>query len=181
MRTRLKKFFHLIIMLLLASAVSAESPTPMKLSNDALAGKGLGEFAPWPDEMVIKGNTGHTFSELFSGEISLGVYKSNPTALNITSPWPFDELVAVLSGELHLTPAGSKETIVTKAGEMVVVPVTFTGTWEMVGDYRELFVVETKAYLKSQEPGGLLSSEGRGQFKGEFAKGVQLLNRVAAN
>ncbi len=168
-------------MLLLASAVSAESPAPMKLSNDALAGKGLGEFAPWPGEMVISGNDGHTFSELFVGEIALGVYQSNPTALKITSPWPFDELVAVLSGELHLTPEGSDTTIVTKAGEMVVVPVKFTGRWEMKGDYVELFVIETKAYKKSQEPGGLLSDNDRNSFKGEMARGVKILNTVAAN
>ena len=175
------KTFCLLITALLASAAWADSPLPQKLSNDALAGKGLGEFAPWPDEMVISGNDGHTFSELFVGEIALGVYQSNPTALKITSPWPFDELVAVLSGELHLTPTGSDKTIVIKTGEMVVVPLKFTGTWEMKGDYRELFVIETKAYKKSQEPGGLLSENGRNSFKGELQKGVNLLNSVVAN
>ena len=170
----------LCISLAFTFTASADSPMPMKLSNDALAGKGLGEFAPWPDEMVISGNDGHTFSELFVGEIALGVYQSNPTALDITSPWPFDELVAVLSGELHLTPAGSGKTIVTKAGEMVVVPVKFTGKWEMKGEYVELFVIETKAYKKSQEPGGLLSDNGRNTFKSEMAKGVKILNTVAA-
>ena len=162
-------------------SVSADSAVPMKLSNDALAGKGLGEFAPWPGEMVISGNDGHTFSELFVGEIALGVYQSNPTALKITSPWPFDELVVVLSGELHLTPTGSDKTIVIKTGEMVVVPLKFTGTWEMKGDYRELFVIETKAYKKSQEPGGLLSDNDRNSFKGELQNGVRLLHRIVAN
>ncbi len=78
-------------------------------------------------------------------------------------------------------PVGSNQTIVTGAGEMVVVPRGFTGTWDMVGNYRELFVIEKQAYIKSQKPGGLLSSNERSSFKGELAKGVQLLNAVAAN
>ena len=67
------------------------APLPFKLSADKLAGKGLGEFAPWPEEMILKGKSEHTFSELFSGEIAFGVYQAKPIKLNITAPWPFDE------------------------------------------------------------------------------------------
>ena len=62
----------------------------------------------------------------------------------------------VLQGELRLQETGNPQTSVYPAGSMLVVPKGFTGTWEMVGDYRELIVIEKQAYLASLEPGGLL-------------------------
>ena len=134
----------------------AGDTSPVRLPEDKLAGINLGEFAPWPDEMVLAGTSEHTFSELFSGEIVIGVYQSRPIKLDIRSPWPFDELVMVLEGELRLKESSGDQVINYPAGSLLVVPKGFTGTWEMVGDYRELFVVERQAYLASQEPGGLL-------------------------
>ena len=72
------------------------------------------------------------------------------------NPWPFDEYLMILSGELHLTDA-TGTTQIFPTGSNLVVPRGFTGVWEMKGDlYRELYIIETAAYAKSQEPGGLL-------------------------
>ena len=159
MKMPAKSILYCTLLLLMATAplqLRADDTSPMRLPEDKLAGINLGEFAPWPDEMILAGSSEHTFSELFSGEIVIGVYQARPIKLDISSPWPFDELVIVLQGELHLTESGSDNTDKYLAGSMLVVPKGFTGTWEMVGDYREMFVVEKQAYLASQQPGGLL-------------------------
>ncbi|MDE0283434.1 MAG: cupin domain-containing protein [Gammaproteobacteria bacterium] len=158
MKMPVKSILYCAVFLLMATApvrAGAEDTSPIRLPEDKLAGINLGEFAPWPDEMILAGASEHTFSELFNGEIVIGMYQARPIKLDISSPWPFDELVMVLQGELHLTESGSDETGVYPAGSMLVVPRGFTGTWEMVGDYRELFVVEKQAYIASQQPGGL--------------------------
>lgn len=140
-----------------AQAEEASSKAPFALPRDKIAGKGLGEFAPWPKEMVLAGTSEHTLSELFSGEFVVGVYQAKPITLDISSPWPFDELVMVLSGELRLKVTGAAQAQSFPAGSHVIVPRGFTGTWEMAGDYREMWIVEKDAYLKSQEPGGLMA------------------------
>lgn len=162
----LRQFCSILIFTMIVTPVAVggdkrekSSAIPFRLSEQMLAGKGLGEFGPWPEEMILKGKSEHTFSELFNGEIVVGVYQSKALTLNITSPWPFDELVVVLEGELRLHANGDSQTRVFPAGAMTIVPRGFTGTWEMAGDtYRELFVVEQKAYIRSLEPGALLSN-----------------------
>jgi uncharacterized cupin superfamily protein len=145
-----------ILLMAIPLQLVAEETSPVRLPEDKLAGINLGEFAPWPDDIILSGVSEHTFSELFSGEIVIGVYQSKPIKLAIRSPWPFDELVVVLQGELRLQESSAEQAVHYPAGSMLVVPRGFTGTWEMVGEYRELFVMERQAYLASQEPGGLL-------------------------
>lgn len=151
----------LIINLVINQSVIADEgesiTTPFKINNSTLAGVGLGEFAAWPDTMILEGTSKHTLSEVFSGEIVIGVYQSETIKLAITEPWPFDEMILILNGELYLH--HSEEKIAKKfiAGDIVIVPKGYTGTWKMLGQYRELFVVEKQAFLKSQEPGGLIS------------------------
>ena len=156
-----KALILILFTLILGTTTIAEETSkpgaPFRLSEEKLAGKGLDSFAPWPKEMILSGTSVHTISELFSGELVVGVYESEPTKLAITSPWPFDELVVVLSGILHLTQSGAAETQAFPAGSYVIVPRGFTGTWDMQGDYREIYVIEKNAYAASQEPGGLLS------------------------
>ncbi len=129
---------------------------PFKIDRDTMAGKGLGEFAPWPEAMILKGTSKHTLSEVFSGEIVMGVYQTGAIKLAIRDPWPFDEMILVLSGELHLQHTGENAAKKFITGDVVIVPKGYTGTWEMLGDYRELYVIEKQAYINSQEPGGLL-------------------------
>lgn len=51
----------------------------------------------------------------------------------------------MLSGKLILTAAdGESQEFV--AGDTFVVPKGFTGTWQMLGNYRELIVIERQAY-----------------------------------
>ncbi len=70
--------------------------------------------------------------------------------MQIDDPFPYDELVWMLSGELVLTPTGG-EAVTYGAGEGVVVPKGFVGTWETRGDYRELIIIETRAMNRVHE------------------------------
>ncbi|MCP4302739.1 MAG: DUF861 domain-containing protein, partial [Gammaproteobacteria bacterium] len=59
--------------------------------------------------------------------------------------------VLVLSGKLIMTGAdGVSQAYV--AGDSLVVPTGFTGTWKMLGNYRELIVIERDAYEEAYGP-----------------------------
>lgn len=65
-------------------------------------------------------------------------------------PGPYDEFVLVLEGQVTLTHIdGEKQTY--EAGETFLVPKGFLGTCDMPGNYREMIVIETKAWLASEE------------------------------
>jgi uncharacterized cupin superfamily protein len=84
-------------------------------------------------------------SSLFEGtELSVSIFESTPARTNHrTRPTDIDEFVYVLSGKLVLTePDGSVSEFT--AGQGLVLPVGYTGTWEMQGNYRELVVVMQK-------------------------------------
>ena len=81
---------------------------------------------------------------LYEGEFIVELYASPAAVVQIDDPFPYDELVWMLSGELVLTPKGG-EAVTYGAGEGVVVPKGFVGTWETRGDYRELIIIETRA------------------------------------
>lgn len=129
----------------------AESPAPVRLDRDRLAGLGLDEFEPFPMEMVLEGRSQHSSHVLFSGEeIVAEVYEAEAAKLAITDPFPYDEFIYVLSGKLILTDATGVATEYAQ-GEFLVVPKGFTGgTWEMLGDYRELVVIEKRAYERAE-------------------------------
>jgi uncharacterized cupin superfamily protein len=83
---------------------------------------------------------------LYQGkELRMSIYEDDPATFAITEPFPFDEYVLVLSGKLILTDAGGQvhEYV---AGDSLVVPKGFTGTWQMLGNYRELVAIGTEAY-----------------------------------
>ena len=153
------RFLILVLFAIALHGVQADDmvPSPQGIDQSMIGGKGLTPFAAWPKSMVMSGGDDkHQLTEVFNGEFVTGIYQTKATKLEITSPWPFDEYLQILSGELHLTDASGK-TQVFPTGSHLVVPRGFTGIWEMQGEmYRELFIIEAKAYAKSQEPGGLL-------------------------
>jgi uncharacterized cupin superfamily protein len=53
--------------------------------------------------------------------------------------------VLVLNGKLILTDANGKVQGFV-AGDSLMVPKGFTGTWQMLGNYRELIVVDRESY-----------------------------------
>jgi len=147
----------LLATLLLFAATAAaeeeniEAPAPVRLDADKLAGLGLEEFDPFPKEMVLSGRSKHSYHTFFSGqEVVVEVYEAEPAKLKVDEPWPYDEFIYVLSGKLVLTDARGEVTQFV-AGESLVVPKGFLGTWEMQGNFRELVVIEKKAYERAEE------------------------------
>jgi len=145
----------LSVLLLFAAPAAAEeenieAPAPVRLDADKLAGLGLEEFEPFPKEMVLSGRSKHSYHTFFSGEeVVVEVYEAEPVTLKIDEPWPYDEFIYVLSGKLVLTDARGAVTHFV-AGDSLVVPKGFVGTWEMQGNFRELVVIEKKAYERAE-------------------------------
>ena len=82
---------------------------------------------------------------LFDGtELRVSIFESTPaTTDHRTRPTDVDEFVTVLSGKLILTePNGTAHEFY--PGESFVLPIGYTGTWEMQGNYRELVVLMKK-------------------------------------
>ena len=101
--------------------------------------------------MVLSGRSKHSYHTFFSGEeVVVEVYEAEPAKLKIDEPWPYDEFIYVLSGKLVLTDARGEVTQFV-AGESLVVPKGFVGIWEMQGNFRELVVIEKKAYVRAEE------------------------------
>ena len=146
----------LAALLLFAAVAAAEeekigAPAPVRLDAEKLAGLGLEEFEPFPKEIVLSGRSKHSYHTFFSGEeVVVEVYEAEPAKLKIDEPWPYDEFIYVLSGKLALTDARGEVTQFV-AGESLVVPKGFLGIWEMQGNFRELVVIEKKAYVRAEE------------------------------
>ena len=78
----------------------------------------------------------------YAGDIVSSVVDSEPTKFEVEDIG-FDEFIHVLDGTLILTDKeGHAQQF--EAGEFLVMPKGFSGTWETRGNYRELVVIESK-------------------------------------
>ncbi len=131
-------------------AKAATVIVPARMNPDKLAGVDLPAQAPFiPSEAVLEGSHRPRGEVLYRGEeLVIEIYEDDPATFAIDEPFPFDEYVLVLSGKLVLTDAGGQvhEFV---AGDSLVVPKGFTGTWKMLGSYRELVAIGTAAYEKA--------------------------------
>lgn len=135
---------------LLGSIASSDDASngliPFALDSDKVAGKGLEVISPFPSEMTLSGgDPDNQNSELFSGEIIVGIYQTKSTKLIFRDPWPYDQYLQVLNGELRVTDDVTGKIQIYKKGSNVIVPKGFTGIWDMHGDpFRELYVYAVK-------------------------------------
>jgi len=126
------------------------APSPVRMNPDKLAGVDLPAGEPFiAPEAVLEGSHRPRGEMLYHGkELIMEIYEDDAATYAVTEPFPFDEFVWVLSGKLILTDArGQVHEFV--AGDSLVVPKGFTGTWKMLGNYRELIAVATDAYEKA--------------------------------
>ncbi len=136
----------LAIMFMSSASVGADSPVPVRLDRDRMAGLDL--IAVPPDayiDILEAGELNMRVATLFEGaELRVSIFESTPARTNHrTRPTDIDEFVTVLSGKLILTePNGTAHEFL--PGDSLVLPVGFTGTWEMQGNYRELVVIMKK-------------------------------------
>jgi uncharacterized cupin superfamily protein len=122
------------------------SPAPVRLDPDKIAGLNLTAIPPDAyKEILVGGELNMRVATLFEGkELRVSIFESTPAKTDHrTRPTDVDEFVYVLSGKLILTePSGTKHEFL--PGESLVLPIAYTGTWEMQGNYRELVVLAQK-------------------------------------
>ena len=115
---------------------------PVGLDRDKMAGLGLTAIPPDAfQDILVSGELHMRVATLFQGkELHVSVFESTPAKTNHRKrPTDVDEFVYVLSGKLILTETnGAKHEY--RPGDSLVLPVGYTGTWEMQGNYRELVV-----------------------------------------
>lgn len=126
-----------------ALAPAQESPAPVRLDPDKMAGLNLTSIPPDAfQDILVEGELNMRVATLFDGtEITVSIFESTPAKTDHrTRPTDVDEFVYVLSGKLILTePDGTVHEY--SPGDALVLPIGYTGTWEMQGNYRELVVL----------------------------------------
>lgn len=138
-----------LMMSLLAMQVKAD-PAVVPLHLEKMKALELESIPPWPDELILKGTNQHWQKELHRGEVAVAIYESMPAVIDVSSPFPYDEFVLVLEGEVTLTDLEGKAQTY-RVGDSFTVPKGWKGTWDMPVKYREMIVVETKAWEASGE------------------------------
>ena len=127
-------------------ADDAKAIRALKMDPEKLAGINLpAEETFVAPEDVLEGNHRPRGEVLYYGEqLIMEVYEDDPATFRF-DPFLFDEFVMVLNGKLILTGTDgvAQEYI---AGDSFVIPKGFAGTWKMLGNYRELIVIERTAY-----------------------------------
>ena len=98
---------------------------------------------------ILKGKSSPHGEVLFRGkELIVEVYADDEVKIRVSEPFPHDEFIYVLSGELLLTGTDGVERYYS-AGDSLLVPKGFTGMWHQSENFRDLVVIERKAYDKT--------------------------------
>ncbi|MDB2365854.1 cupin domain-containing protein [Luminiphilus sp.] len=145
----MKKILSILLLpLAVTSTQSQAAPELIPLYPEAVKKESLAEIPPFPEDERA-GPQSNWMTVLHSGEVTVAVYESTPVLIEIKEPFPYDEYVHVLEGEVTLTDLDGNENTF-KAGENFLVPKGFLGTWNMTTHYREMVVVETNAMMKAE-------------------------------
>ncbi|MDG1216436.1 MAG: cupin domain-containing protein [Luminiphilus sp.] len=145
----MKKILSVLLLpLAVTSTQSQAAPELIPLYPEAVKKESLAQIPPFPEDERA-GPQSNWMTVLHSGEVTVAVYESTPVLIEIKEPFPYDEYVHVLEGEVTLTDLDGNENTF-KAGENFLVPKGFLGTWNMTTHYREMVVVETNAMIKAE-------------------------------
>ena len=142
-----------IVLALAAAGGAWADGAPVRIDPAVLAGEGLEALPPRDPAMTVSERDGRSsFKSVFEGDIVSGVFESGPAVLKVEE-LGYDEFIYILEGGLVLTGADGVPHTFT-AGDHLVLPKGWSGTWEMTGDtFRELIVIESQTFLQStQEP-----------------------------
>lgn len=128
------------------TAFADDNVAPVRLDRDKIAGIGLTAIPPDAFKDILEsGELKMRVATLFEGkELRVEIFESTPAKTNHRKrPTEGDEFVYVLSGKLILTePNGVSHEY--HPGDSLVLPLGYTGTWEMQGNYREIAIVARK-------------------------------------
>lgn len=119
---------------------------PVRLDRDKIAGLNLTAVPPDAyQDILVAGALNMRVATLFDGkELRVSIFECTPAKTDHrTRPNDSDEFVYVVSGKLILTePNGARHEFV--EGDSLVLPLGYTGTWEMQGNYREIAITAKK-------------------------------------
>ena len=142
--------FLIALLIATVSFGAQAAPEVLPLDVSELREMELDSIPPFPAELVLKGESKNWEQVLHQGDFVVAVFEASPASLDVSDPFPYDEFVLVLEGQVTLTNIdGEKQTY--KPGDTFLVPKGFLGTWDMSGKYREMIVIETKAWVASEE------------------------------
>ncbi len=134
----------LMMLGLMSTLVKAEVEV-LSLNTKDLGEMALESIPAWPEEMVLSGTNQHWQKVLHEGEFVVALYEAMPAVIDISEPYPYDEYVRVLEGSVVLTSSqGERQSY--EAGDAFLVPVGWTGTWEMPTRFRELIIIDRKGW-----------------------------------
>lgn len=129
------------------TAFAQDKVAPVRFDRDKIGGLGLTAVPPDAyKDILVAGQLNMRVATLFDGkELRASIFESTPAKTDHrTRPNDADEFVLVLSGKLILTePNGTAHSF--QPGDTLVLPVGYTGTWEMQGNYREIAITAKKS------------------------------------
>ena len=98
--------------------------------------------ASWNPEVLVEGSGKVLSKPLLEGDVFVSMYQCEQTSLTLTQPYPHDEAIIVLEGELRLELPGAEAPVIGQQGDVVLVPANTSFTMTMnvgaEGVYREL-------------------------------------------
>ena len=146
----MKKILSTLVLVFAGASMQAQAaPEIVPLHLEAMKKEALDSIPPFPKEQLLSGKQENWTKIIHQGEVVVALYESTPALIAVNKPFPYDEFVHVLEGELILTHNdGKKQTF--KAGDSFLVPKGFLGTWHMTKHFREMVVVEAKAMMKAE-------------------------------
>ncbi len=145
-----KPIFRIALLLAIVSFGVQAAPEFLPLDTDELRKMELESIPPFPAEIVLKGESENWEQVLHQGDFVVAVFEASPAIIDISEPFPYDEFVLVLEGEVTLTNIdGGKQTY--NPGDTFLVPKGWRGTWEMPDKYREMIIIETDAWVAAEE------------------------------
>jgi hypothetical protein len=119
---------------------------PVGFDDSKLRGDLPAEEAFIDPASILKGKSSPRGKVLFRGEeLIVEVYADDEVKMRLKEPFPHDEFIYILSGDLLLTGTDGVERHY-KAGDTLMVPKGFSGTWHQSENFRELVVIERKGY-----------------------------------
>ncbi len=123
----------------LSQSQAASSKSLVRLDDDRLAGKMLGEFEPYEPESGDLVARGHSFYYSDDEMFGLGVWESKPGEMTYTD-LEYDELMYVLEGSIVMTDTEGKSDKF-GPGQGVLLPKGYTGTFTVPqGGVRKIWV-----------------------------------------
>lgn len=147
----MKKFYLLAALFMAAMQISAQPVIDvLPLDKDAFRMSELESIPPWPKGVVLSGANEHWQKVVHKGDFVVALYESEAALIDVSYPFAYDEFVTVLEGKVILTSlSGEKQTY--DVGDSFLVPKGWQGTWDMPVKFREMIIIETKAWVAGEE------------------------------